>query len=86
MIDTREQSVSRYAPRRKRPSAAGFIAGYVARNGSFRGDVFGDRFHAAAVKLAASDPTLELVDSPSKIRQHGKLVTVPGWELRRKEG
>jgi hypothetical protein len=62
-------------PRLKRTD---FIAKWIAERGSFHIDGEGPDYRAA-VKLAAADPTLEIVESGSVVA--GRVI--PGWQLRR---
>jgi hypothetical protein len=61
-----------------KPTPTEFVLRYIERQGTFRGDSK-DQFYRAAVKLAAADPGLELVDDPSRWRNEVRW----GWLLRR---
>ena len=63
--------------KRAPPDKAAFVRRALETRGSFLG-INGDAFHRAAQALAASDPTLELVDQPQPL---GKR-TIDGWLLR----
>jgi hypothetical protein len=65
--------------RKARLSKEAFIRDYLERQGSFRGDGY-DHAYAVAVRIAAADPTLEIVNEPSIVAGR----EIPGWRLRRK--
>ena len=63
-----------------KPNRAAFILRWVDQHGSFRGDGLGGPDYRAALRLAATDLSLELVRDDSVVRDE----IVAAWRLRRK--
>jgi hypothetical protein len=73
------QNGSVLSPRPK-PGRAAFVLDWIARVGSYRGDLRAGPDYRVALRLAAQDPMLEIVDDPSVVNG----AVLPGWKLRRK--
>jgi hypothetical protein len=66
---------------RPKPSRAAFILDWIARAGSYRGDLRTGPDYRVALRLAAQDPMLEIVDDPSVVNG----AVLPGWKVRRRK-
>lgn len=77
-----KQAASDYAMivTRKPITKVAFVRRALAERGSFLG-LNGDKFHATAIAMAATDAALELVDEAQQV---GKSTAVDGWRLRRR--